>query len=440
MDVRIQVTLQPRSVANIHISCFLKGGADIKSVERILLQFLRNLFTLSCLTSFSSLAVSPYPFPASPCATRFLEDNPFPYSHNPNVIDTCNITDDTPVINDPASISTLPGADTEDLTYDIVCTGNSSPKAAKLIQAARQGLRQFTPTKSNEGCLGVFFLKGDDGETCAVFKPSETDGTVDEAQSRPGIPAGFGYAREYAAHLLDNTDFHHVPATSLVSVNHPTLSGAVSSTGSLQAFVNHECSAEEVGPRLFSTTDVHRIGLLDLRILNCDRHLGNILVTDSDDGQSLVPIDHSLSLPAFPALSGGWFEWLSLPQAKVPFSESTLRFIESLEPVTDVLMLQKELSSNVNSGSCLLSSDSLHTLRICTTFLRKAAARGFTLYDIGCMMSRYSDIDVECVLEQVVNATLSRGSQPTLPTDKDKSFWVAFDEELEGALKRTLAA
>jgi len=51
--------------------------------------------------------------------------------------------------------------------------------------------------------------------------------------------------------------------------------------GSFQLYVSHLCSAEDVGAsthKLFPTREVHRLGLLDLRMLNLDRHLGNVLV------------------------------------------------------------------------------------------------------------------------------------------------------------------
>ena len=52
--------------------------------------------------------------------------------------------------------------------------------------------------------------------------------------------------------------------------------------GSLQKFVPNAESCEDYGPNLFSTEDVHRIGILDLRILNCDRHTGNLLFDFSE--------------------------------------------------------------------------------------------------------------------------------------------------------------
>ena len=38
-----------------------------------------------------------------------------------------------------------------------------------------------------------------------------------------------------------------------------------------QEFVSHECDTSELGPSRFATTDVHRIGILDIRLYNTDR-------------------------------------------------------------------------------------------------------------------------------------------------------------------------
>ena len=45
--------------------------------------------------------------------------------------------------------------------------------------------------------------------------------------------------------------------------------------GSLQDFKDSIGSAEDLGPAMFDQEDVHRIGILDIRLLNLDRHLGD---------------------------------------------------------------------------------------------------------------------------------------------------------------------
>ena len=75
--------------------------------------------------------------------------------------------------------------------------------------------------------------------------------------------------------------------------------------GSLQIFAKHDDVAYNFGSNTWSTDEVHKIGILDIRILNADRNDENILIKkiDKDDLQKnekkyeLIPIDHGLSLP-----------------------------------------------------------------------------------------------------------------------------------------------
>ena len=100
--------------------------------------------------------------------------------------------------------------------------------------------------------------------------------------------------------------------------------------GLLQEYVFHDCDTSEMGASRFAARDVHRIGILDIRIWNTDRHAGNILVRrqrESSAGLSglarldsaqleLVPIDHGFCLPE--SLEPPYFEWLHWPQVRRP--------------------------------------------------------------------------------------------------------------------------
>jgi len=82
---------------------------------------------------------------------------------------------------------------------------------------------------------------------------------------------------------------------------------------------------DDFGPDEFSTDDVHRIAILDLRILNLDRNEGNILVQKAEDKKGnrkliLVPIDHGMSLPDTLELCSFDLCWLGWPQAEEKFS------------------------------------------------------------------------------------------------------------------------
>lgn len=158
----------------------------------------------------------------------------------------------------------------------------------------------------------------------------------------------------------------------------------VTKIGSLQEFAPHDYVAEDLPMRTikrFSVDNVHEIAVLDLRTFNTDRNGGNLLVRDrsartpsstqtpslvttpsvDSDGELeavalslsvdsdvttarerrlmrrtptaspakavdadatpplLVPVDHGLCLPE--DLQESWFEWLTWPQSRVPFSD-----------------------------------------------------------------------------------------------------------------------
>ena len=69
----------------------------------------------------------------------------------------------------------------------------------------------------------------------------------------------------------------------------------------MQEFVEYMDVVGNLGAKQFSVDEVHKIAILDLRILNCDRNECNILVLKKLVGNkkvtSLVPIDHGLSFP-----------------------------------------------------------------------------------------------------------------------------------------------
>jgi hypothetical protein len=82
---------------------------------------------------------------------------------------------------------------------------------------------------------------------------------------------------------------------------------------------------------------VHKIAILDIRILNLDRNEQNILVRDREKEdkktgrkivvKTLVPIDHGLCIPDNLAVCSYDLAWLSWRQASQPFSQRSLEFI-----------------------------------------------------------------------------------------------------------------
>ncbi|XP_026418127.1 phosphatidylinositol 4-kinase gamma 8-like [Papaver somniferum] len=284
---------------------------------------------------------------------------------------------------------------------------------ALVVEAAIAMASGVDPVPIQSELGGSYYLTSRNGDKIAVAKPVDeeplaknirngyTVGILSQQGLKNSVPVGETGVREVAAYLLDHNGFAGVPPTALVKISHvsfqtdnsskPTNPTKSCKTASLQRFVDHDFDAGDLGPSGFPVSSVHRIGILDVRILNLDRHAGNILVKKNkkeNDGRAsdsypvgladLVPIDHELCLPDL--LDDPYFEWLHWPQASVPFSESEAEYISRLDPSKDAELLRKELPS--------LTEPSIRILVLCTIFLKSAAAAGICLADIGDMMTR----------------------------------------------------
>uniref|UniRef100_A0A0D3EM81 1-phosphatidylinositol 4-kinase n=1 Tax=Oryza barthii TaxID=65489 RepID=A0A0D3EM81_9ORYZ len=268
-----------------------------------------------------------------------------------------------------------------------IVAGGHARGVHELIAEAAGAIATGTRLVPTQGGIGGALLleDGRSGEHVAVIKP-----LLDDASS-PSHGGGGGYAskavlREVAAFLLDQDGFARVEPTALIKISRPAMP---TTTASIQRFAAHECDAGELGPSRFSVASVHRIGILDVRLLNIDRHAGNILVKKSAESEcasggstltplDLVPIDHGLCLPE--QLDDPYFEWLHWPQSSLPFSGAELEYVASLDPFRDAAMLRAELPS--------LTEAAIRILTLCTIFLQRAAAAGLCLADIGDMMTR----------------------------------------------------
>lgn len=285
------------------------------------------------------------------------------------------------------------------------------------------------PVPISGGLGGAYYFRNSKGESIAIIKPTDEEplapnnpkGFVGRVLGQHGlkkaIRVGETGVREVAAYLLDHENFAKVPPTALVKITHhvfhvnsttsahgkPRL--PVTKLASCQEFVCHDFDANELGCSGFSVAAVHRIGLLDIRIFNTDRHAGNILVKKMDmpgtwgrscmhvnNNLELVPIDHGLCLPEF--LEDPYFEWLHWPQASLAFSDEELDYIRQLDAKKDADMLRTELP--------MLRAACLRVLILSTTFLKIAAASGFCLAEIGALMSRdgleeVSQLEIFCL-------------------------------------------
>lgn len=291
-----------------------------------------------------------------------------------------------------------------------------------IVKAIKNGV---DPLPVHSGLGGAYYFRNIRGESVAIVKPTDEEpfapnnpkGFVGRALGQPGLKrsvrVGETGVREVAAYLLDHDRFANVPPTALVKITHsvfnvndgvngnkPLVKKLVSKLASFQQFIPHDFDASDYGTSSYPVSAVHKIGILDIRIFNTDRHAGNLLVRKLDGvgrfGEvELIPIDHGLCLPE--SLEDPYFEWIHWPQASIPFSEDELDYIRSLDPIKDCEMLRLELP--------MIREACLRVLVLCTIFLKEAAAFGLCLAEIGEMMSREfrsgeeepSELEVVCI-------------------------------------------
>ncbi|XP_010508328.1 PREDICTED: uncharacterized protein LOC104784920 [Camelina sativa] len=303
--------------------------------------------------------------------------------------------DDTPeILEDSSHISIK-----DDSVSDLIILISAKPLKKDIedfIKSCIDGLKAGnTPELSKEGTGGAYFMKGSSGKTVGVFKPSDEEPMAannprglevskNGEGAKKGTKVGEGALREVAAYLLDHDGFSGVPPTVMVECRHigfhnPNGNGLKTKRGSLQMFVENEGSLDDLGLDTFPVEEVQKISVLDLRLANADRHVGNILRTRDQDGKMIfVPIDHGYTLPS--SFEDCTFEWVNWPQAKQPYSEKTQDYIRTLDAESDITLLK--------SRGLEIPLETARTLIISTRFLQEGSRRGLTASAIGGMMSR----------------------------------------------------
>jgi len=299
----------------------------------------------------------------------------------------------------------------------------------------------FKPALAPDGSGGSYFLSDARKKRVGVFKPADEEpfaennprgyvphdtptsgggggGGNNTEWLRQGIRPGELCLREVAAFLLDHDGFSGVPMTTLAEARHSALHTAgahwtlaeggagvgvhslasplggssivapltpgssssqelVKKVGSFQEYVHGECTMDDLSPSKISVDEVHKIAILDIRIMNADRNVANILcqrIPEDPDHFRLVPIDHGYSLRS--KCDVAWFDWcwLDWPQMKQPLSKASKDYILGLDIEADVRLLQERLN---------MQNDVLDYFRSSCLILKAGVRAGLTLYDIA---------------------------------------------------------
>lgn len=261
---------------------------------------------------------------------------------------------DSPEARSPADLS-VRGKNYLSVTS---CMIDATPKPLlSLVQQARQGMAVgFKPDLSLEGSGGTYFLHDCMKNKVAVFKPADEEPYADnnprgyirqssDDSLRKGIVPGEACIREVAAFLLDHGGFAGVPMTTLVEARHPAFNtngarlnlsqGGASmgshslllspqvenlsrtKPGSFQEYVRYECTIDDISPTKISVEEIHKIAILDIRLMNADRNAANLMVRRrSDNSLELIPIDHGYCLRSVCDVCWMDWCWLDWPQLK----------------------------------------------------------------------------------------------------------------------------
>jgi len=222
-----------------------------------------------------------------------------------------------------------------------------------LYEQAHQGLENgYHPQLAMSGTGGAYILMDKNGKPCAIFKPA------DEEQKAPNNPRGYQDKfnstvmnrsilsgnqcyREVLVYTIAKGIFN-VPPTLMVEIYDPYgwfhYENGINSglkIGSLQCYGNANFCKNicDYSSSVYSAEEIHKMGLLDILILNTDRNEENVLVhqskTDKKDHEFIF-IDHGLCFSRRLDITIDSWAWLFWKQANIPFSQEIKHCIFNL--------------------------------------------------------------------------------------------------------------
>jgi hypothetical protein len=164
--------------------------------------------------------------------------------------------------------------------------------------------------------------------------------------------------------------------------------------GSFQEFIECECTMDDISPSKLSVEEVHKIAILDIRIMNADRNSANLLVQRREDNSlKLVPIDHGYCLRTVCDVSWMDWCWLDWPQLKEPLSAEHKKYIENLDIEADAKLLHERLS---------IAQEAIDYFRASSSLLKAGVKAGLTLYDIAIMCCRNDNLaEIPSMMEKL---------------------------------------
>ena len=283
-----------------------------------------------------------------------------------------------------------------------------SPLLLSLIHSISQGFDiGYVPKLTLDGSGGTYFLASPAHKRhyIGVFKPSSQEpfcednprglvSTNDDVEMRAGVSPGSSAVREVAAFLIDASSIvkANVPPTCMVEVTHDLFKESNNNIGSLQVYKRNDGVSSDVASCKFIKSQVWSIALLDMRILNLDRHDANLLIKRRKDSlYDLIPIDHGYCLPTG-RINIGWCDWCwwDWPYIREDLQDD---FINNA--------ISGFCDNNTTLQSLLLSPKALWNMKIVETTLLVGLKKRRNLYVLSRFIAR-EDLDIISGLEECI--------------------------------------
>nr|XP_011470681.1 PREDICTED: phosphatidylinositol 4-kinase gamma 4-like [Fragaria vesca subsp. vesca] len=204
----------------------------------------------------------------------------------------------------------------------------------------------------------------------------------------------------------DDIGFSGIPPTIMVECLHEKFNSEEKrKKGSVQKYMVSKGDREGYGNNKFSELsehELHKISVLDIRLANADRHLGNPLLSTEED--QLIPIDHGCYI--LENFERCRFDWIGWSQCKKAYAEKILNYIRKINSDEDIKYLQ--------AHGLILSDESQQTLRISSMILKQGAHAGKTPLQIGNMFHKDDpdDKEYESIVQKLVREAREATSAP----------------------------
>jgi hypothetical protein len=275
----------------------------------------------------------------------------------------------------------------------------------------------------SSGKSASYFVKDENENRAAVFKPSNEDASL-----KPAVPKGESLMRQSAAYHLDKMNGGKAGVALTLKAN-----SEESGLGAIQVFKESHGSLNDLSrvKEAIPVRSLHYLTIHRTRMFDLDAHQGNVLWKRNNEGEiELISIDHDYCFPEFRTMADVEdrenhlrMEWDDFPQMDVPFDEETQTYIQGID-------VEKEASHLKEQGFAIESINLVKTM----TWLYKEAAEKLTPGQIhSYLISAESDSEL---LRKMVNVQIELAGKYSEPRGADwENYSQAFETEMKSFIQ-----